>query len=586
VKNSFLKVLGAAVLAAGILLPLPEARAQVEVRAGSTEVAWKPPAESEGTVLAVSGPEGNVYRQAYKAGETPTFSVFDAGGKRRPDGGYTWELRMIPLLSDEVRKQLAEARATGDDESMNDLLAELRRKGALPAEERLVLTGSFTVEGGAIVAADLAEPESKEVPPAATMAKDQVTSDDLIIQGSACVGFDCVNNESFGFDTLRLKENNLRIKFEDTSGGSFPTNDWQLTANDSASGGAGKFSIEDVSGTRVPFTVTAGAATNSFFVDSMGRVGFRTATPLLDLHVNTSNTPALRLEQNGSGGFTAQTWDVAGNEVNFFVRDVTGGSRLPLRIRPGAPTSSLDIGASGRVGFGVASPAVKLDARGTTAADSSLALTTTSDTESPQVMLRHARTSGATQQGDVLGTLAFGGHHGGGLTTSGAAAVHGYAEQPWGSSSAGAGLVLSTTNVNSIAAEARLTIRHHGHVGIGTTAPREKLEVWGGNILVTGGGFIDDGATLNVPDYVFEPGYELMPLAELKAFIEREQHLPNVPDRDEVKAKGLNLSEFQMRLLEKVEELTLYTVRQHDEIQALRAHLAELENALRGKHPQ
>jgi hypothetical protein len=77
-----------------------------------------------------------------------------------------------------------------------------------------------------------------------------------------------------------------------------------------------------------------------------------------------------------------------------------------------------------------------------------------------------------------------------------------------------------------------------------------------------------------------------MPLAELKAFIEREKHLPNVPNRDEVKAKGLNLSEFQMRLLEKVEELTLYTVRQHDEIQALRAHLAELENTLQGKDPQ
>ena len=62
----------------------------------------------------------------------------------------------------------------------------------------------------------------------------------------------------------------------------------------------------------------------------------------------------MRLEQNNSGGFTAQTWDVAGNEANFFVRDVTGGSRLPFRIRPGAPTSSIDINASGNVGIGTA----------------------------------------------------------------------------------------------------------------------------------------------------------------------------------------------------------------------------------------
>jgi hypothetical protein len=77
--------------------------------------------------------------------------------------------------------------------------------------------------------------------------------------------------------------------------------------------------------------------------------------------MNTTNTPAIRLEQNSGGGFTAQTWDVAGNEANFFVRDVTGGSRLPFRIRPGAPTSSIDINASGQVGIGTASPGTKVD---------------------------------------------------------------------------------------------------------------------------------------------------------------------------------------------------------------------------------
>src|SRR5438270_12201318 len=93
-----------------------------------------------------------------------------------------------------------------------------------------------------------------------------VTADDAIIQGSLCVGLDCVNNESFGFDTIRLKENNTRIKFDDTStSAGFPNNDWQLTANDSASGGANQFSIEDITGSKVPFTFTAGAPTNSFF---------------------------------------------------------------------------------------------------------------------------------------------------------------------------------------------------------------------------------------------------------------------------------------------------------------------------------
>src|SRR2546423_537542 len=201
-------------------------------------------------------------------------------------------------------------------------------------------------------------------------AADFVIPDDLIVQGSACVGLDCVDGEAFGFDTIKLKENNLRIKFEDTSVAPFPSNDWQLTANDSASGGANKFSIDDVTGAKTPFTVIAGAPTNSMFVASTGRLGLRTSTPALDLHIATSNTPAHRLEQNSSGGFTAQTWDIAGNEANFFVRDVTGGSRLPFRIRPGAPTSSVDIAATGNVGIGTASPSARLNVQSTSAFNS------------------------------------------------------------------------------------------------------------------------------------------------------------------------------------------------------------------------
>lgn len=193
---------------------------------------------------------------------------------------------------------------------------------------------------------------------------DQVIADDLIVQGSECVGFDCANGENFGFDTIRLKENNTRLKFDDTSSsGSFPKNDWQLTANDSNNGGAEKFSIDDVTNSKTPFTIIAKAPSNSLFIDSGGRVGFGTSTPTLNLHVVYGNTPAMRLEQNGSAGFTPQTWDVAGNETNFFIRDVTNGSKLPFKIRPAAPTDSLVIGANGNIGLGTTSPDAKLHVR-------------------------------------------------------------------------------------------------------------------------------------------------------------------------------------------------------------------------------
>lgn len=193
---------------------------------------------------------------------------------------------------------------------------------------------------------------------------DQVIPDDLIVQGSGCFGFDCVNNESFSFDTIRLKENNTRFAFDDTSVGAFPANDWQIEANESASGGKNAFSILDITGSKTPFRIEAGAQTNALYVSSGGKIGIGTNTPAMDVNITTGDTPGVRLEQNANGGFTAQTWDMAGNEANFFIRDVTGGSRLPFRIRPGAPTSSIDIAASGNVGIGIASPTVKLHVMG------------------------------------------------------------------------------------------------------------------------------------------------------------------------------------------------------------------------------
>jgi hypothetical protein len=68
------------------------------------------------------------------------------------------------------------------------------------------------------------------------------------------------------------------------------------------------------------------------------------------------------MEQTNLSGFTAQTWDIGANEANFFVRDLSGGSRLPFRIRPGAGSSALDIASNSWVGFGTASPNFPLDA--------------------------------------------------------------------------------------------------------------------------------------------------------------------------------------------------------------------------------
>jgi len=287
-----------------------------------------------------------------------------------------------------VKENLAAARGKDDDA---EEVRATRKRATLPV---LVQSGSFSILNGAVIVAGAAEEAGQRSVSQTTEQRrgsglilgnavtrnqhhalliprpDDVIPDDLIVQGSACVGLDCVNGEVFGFDTIRTKENNDRIQFDDTStSAGFPTNNWQIRANSSASGGASFLSFVDQGATgnsetgTIVFEVDAGAPANSLKVSSNGKVGLRTATPVLDVHMTTSDTPASRYEQNSSGGFTAQTWDVAGNEANFFVRDVTGGSRLPFRIRPGAPTSSIDISAIGNVGIGTASPEMRLDAK-------------------------------------------------------------------------------------------------------------------------------------------------------------------------------------------------------------------------------
>jgi hypothetical protein len=106
----------------------------------------------------------------------------------------------------------------------------------------------------------------------------------------------------------------------------------------------------------------------------------------------------------------------------------------------------------------------------------------------------------------------------------------------------------------------RMVITADGRIGIGTTNPLEMLHVTG-NVRI-GGQILYGAADVELPDYVFEPEYRLMPVADLEKFLAREKHLPNVPSASEIKEKGLSLSDFQMKLLEKIEELTLYTVQQ------------------------
>lgn len=453
-------------LSVSVLLAIPlladEPFARIVVTPNSVE--WQSSVSRDSIVLSISGPNGFLLTREYIG--NPMIRLSDLNGAA--DGIYTYDLRVVPHVDASVKKQLAAARAQND----NAAIQQIRTANGLMSP--LYQSGSFAIVGGAVLSPDLKEPGARHAATMSTMTAgasgtttasrinnppvktlDQVVADDEIVQGSLCVGLDCVVNESFGFDTIRLKENNTRIKFEDTSTSSgFPTTDWQLTANDSASGGLNKFSIEDITDSKVPFTVIGNAPTDSVRVDSNGKVGFRTSTPGLDLHINTGDTPAIRFEQNSSGGFTAQTWDIGANEANWFVRDVTGGSRLPLRIRPGAPTSSVDISAAGNVGVGTASPSVKLHVLGSGAQF----MTCSNDTNTKWTWIYNGGANDNSAIGwDSSDAMRFG----------------------------------TSTSVAGAAFSEKMRITASGQIGIGVTAPTNPIQHSNGAFLSAGGIWTD-----------------------------------------------------------------------------------------------
>jgi len=314
-----------------------------EVMYGPSGLSWNLKVEYSSLTLRISMPDGNIFEKSFAAGSMPGYDLAGFNGGPAADGSYKYELTITPLLPARVRT---------DNE-----IAKPDKLTVNPGNA--TFSGSFSVKNGSIV-----QPAAEQGP---DKPLDQVIADDMIVVGSLCVGSDCANGENFGFDTIRLKENNLRIKFEDTSNSaSFPSNDWQLTANSSSNGGASYFAIDDINSGKTPFLVEAGAPNSSLYVDSGGRIGLGTSSPVVELHIKNGDSPTLRLEQDGSSGFTPQTWDVVGNETNFFVRDVTNGSLLSFRIRSGAPANSIFIDTDGDVGLGTASPDAKLDVLGQT----------------------------------------------------------------------------------------------------------------------------------------------------------------------------------------------------------------------------
>ena len=502
-------------------------------------------------LMEIAGPNNYYFKQQVEYTTNISLSNVDMNGKKFSDGTYKMQVTPILTLSETIRLELAALRNENDQEK----IAAYRLAHELPATVN-VYNISFSIRDGKFVSPDQQEVKGVNLPKMSSLQweqqdhpvlyaslnnvgmeyskpvytstalpsigdntsmfeDDQQFLDDVIVVGSICVGQDCNNGENFGFDTGRYKENNLRIHFDDTStSASFPKNDWRISINDSSNGGSSYFAVEDATAGNVPFRIEAGAGANALHVDaSGGNVGLGTATPVVELHVVDGDSPTMRLEQNGASGFTPQTWDLAGNETNFFVRDVTNGSKLPFRIRPSAPTSSIDIAANGNVGLGTQSPDAPLDIE---------------RSSNPKLRLTNTQTgTGNTWElisADDSGRLNF-------------------------------------TNVTNGKTPVKIDdMANNNLLKLGLDGSPNRVDI-------TGVLFINNIDNSN-PDYVFEPDYKLESIEEHASYMWKNKHLPAVGSgvNGENGKAMINVANRSQGVLEELEKAHLYIEQLHKRI--------------------
>jgi len=113
----------------------------------------------------------------------------------------------------------------------------------------------------------------------------------------------------------------------------------------------------------------------------------------------------------------------------------------------------------------------------------------------------------------------------------------------------------------------RLHVAGNGNIGIGTSTPDNKLDVLG--VIRANEVIVETGWA----DYVFQDDYKLKPLSEVEAFIKENKHLPSVPSAAKIQDKGAHVAELMTKMMEKIEELTLYSIEQKKEIDELKRRL-------------
>ena len=318
--------------------------------------------------------------------------------------------------------------------------------------------------------------------------------------------------------------------------------------------------------------LSTGASTNfwtlsgtDIFNNTAGNVGIGTGAPFAYGHggnnklmeISNPNTGIniqshLILSTNGTSGSAGSiTWasqNVPGTEKRLGiigdVYETANAARLVFYTRneTGVLGEKLTLLGNGNVGMGTATPLAKLHIAGNVKIDAN------------NTLEFGAGVAGKEVSAGKIGYQSFG--------TNNALDI------------VGAGTLGSNRKItfwNEGGAEFRGSVG----IGTGTVNPAYKLSVLGSirstEIVVETGW----------ADYVFDDKYKLKSLDEVEKFIAQNKHLPNIPSAAEIEKNGLHLGDTQKRMMEKIEELTLYIIQQQKEIDGLKEKFSNLNKVIK-----